>query len=141
MTQNKKSNAKLIHNLKKKIHLSYSPHKFILLHFWKCFFIQSSSFSSFVYNIVIIINTPTTINNQFQAVNAFKINIYTFIFLFLFLTHKPIPFTSSLISSKISTFFISKFISLLKLFKFMILGQDWVDNFHYKVIWHEPHQI
>ena len=93
-----------------------------------CITISSSSSSS-IYNIVIGFNTPTTMNNQFEAFNASKINIY--IFIYLFLTHTNyFPFTFSLITSQNPNFLILKFINLLMLLKFMILGQEQVCNFH-----------
>ena len=42
------------------------------------FTLSPSSFSS-IHNIVIVINTPTTMNNQFKAINAPK-NQFTLIF-------------------------------------------------------------
>ena len=52
------------------------------------------------YNIAIVIKTPTTMNNKFQALNAPKINIYIFISSF---------FTHTLFSFQ----FISYFIQIL----------------------------
>ena len=84
--------------------------------------------SFFIYNITIVINTFTTMNNQFQALNAPKINIY--IFILLFFTHKNhFLFTSFLFHPKIPSFYL-KILSLFELLKFMILGQEQVNNFH-----------
>lgn len=71
----------------------------ITIIFFKWVFYSSSSSSTFIYNIAIVIKTPTTINNQFQALYAPKINIQ--IFIFSFFTHiNHFPFTLFPISSK-----------------------------------------
>ena len=38
----------------------------------------STSSSSIIYKIVIAINTPTTMNNKFEALNASKIELHSF---------------------------------------------------------------
>ena len=67
-----------------KFHFSYSPHKFKLftkmpLIFFlskMSFFTLSTSSSSRIYKIASAINTPTTMNNQFEVLNAPKINLH-----------------------------------------------------------------
>ena len=77
-------------------------------HYYLFFFVRnwyftlSSSSPSSIYKIVIVINTPTTMNNQFEALNATKINFHScyllsyelkttffFHFLSLFFQRKP----------------------------------------------------
>ena len=89
------SNAKLTHDFWN-IHLLYSPQKFklftkisLVFFFENAYFTRSSSSSSFIYNIVIVINTPTTMNKLFQTLNALKINIFIILISY---THKPLPF-------------------------------------------------
>ena len=71
---------------------------FLFYFFENKFFILPSSFSSCIYNIVIAINTPTTMNNRFDALNAHK-NRFWLLSHFLW-TKNNISFTFSLYSSK-----------------------------------------
>ena len=61
MTQNLKSN-----------YLRKCHHFFFSFFFENAYFTPLSSSSSSIHNIVIYINTPTTMNNQFEALNAPK---------------------------------------------------------------------
>ena len=111
ITQNLKLNKKLFHNFFLDFSFlsqNYSPEKFGLftkmsLHFLFFFenscFTQSSSSSSFsfIYKIVIVINT-WTINKQFEALNASKQNLDLNILISY--THKPFSFHFSFTSSQ-----------------------------------------
>ena len=88
MSQNSKSNTKITHDFFGTFIFLIHPKSSDYCLENGCF-PQSSSSLYFIYNIVIVSNTPTTMNKQFQALNAPKINIY--IFIFLFLTHPKIP--------------------------------------------------
>ena len=53
--------------------------KFFHFYFFKnCIFALSTSSSSSIYKIDITINTPTTMNNQFEALNAPQIDLHFF---------------------------------------------------------------
>ena len=71
----------------------------IIIFFENKIFTLSSSSSSSIYNIVIAINTPTTLNNQFKALNAPKNRFRLLLSHFLW-TKNNISFTFSLYSSK-----------------------------------------
>lgn len=84
LTQNSKSNLKLTYVFFWIFRLPYSPHKFILftkmpLVFFFLFendiFTLSTSSSSNIYKISITINTSTTMNTQFEALNAPQIDL------------------------------------------------------------------
>ena len=84
MTQDKKSNIILTFDFLKLSFALFTPeirtiHENTITLFSfenECFTLSSSSFSS-IYNITIAINTPTTMNNQFEALNAPKNQIST----------------------------------------------------------------
>ena len=68
--------------------------------FWKLFFFTLSTSSSLsIYKIVIAINTPTTMNNQFEVLNAPK-NRFTLFYSQFLWTKNNISFTFSPYSSK-----------------------------------------
>ena len=100
-------------------------HKNIIIFFSKMFF-YSIIFIFFFY-LQHCHQYRTTMNNQFQALNAPKINIY--IFIFLFVTHTISLSFHLLFHPKILNFFNSKFIILLELRRFIILSQERVCNF------------
>ena len=66
--------------------LPYSPHKFTLFtkmplvffSFRNDIFTLSTSSSSCIYKIVVAINTSTTMNNQFEALNVPQIDLHFF---------------------------------------------------------------
>ena len=82
MTQNLKSNTKLTHDAfgtficpvhhKSLDYLRKCNYYFYFYFFENKIFTLSSSSSSSIYNIFIAINTPTTMKNQFEALNAPK---------------------------------------------------------------------
>ena len=86
MTQNSKSTTKLTYDFFWNFHFLYSPHKFklftkiplIFFRFENRLFTLSTSSSSSIYKIVIDINTPTTMNNQSEALNAPQIDLHSF---------------------------------------------------------------
>lgn len=65
-------------------------------------FTQSSSSSSIIYNVIIVINTLITMNNQFQTLYAPRNRDILFVSFFLFTNHFSVNF--SLISSQNPTF-------------------------------------
>lgn len=118
---NSKSNAKLTHGFFKFIFVIVTLEVWIIFESTIICFFENGCFtrlyssSAFIYNIDIVINTSTTMTKQFQTLNAPKINIYMFIFLFI--THtNHFSFTSSLISSQISYFY-------FKIYKFTRITQ------------------
>ena len=82
MNQNSKSNTNLTHDFlgificpvhRKSLDYSRKCHYFFLyFSFENEHFTLLSLFSSSIYNIVITMNTPTTMNNQFEALSALK---------------------------------------------------------------------
>ena len=87
-TQNSKSTTKLTY-IFLDIFLSYPPHKFrlfmkiplnfyFILFFKNDIFTLSTSTTSSIYKIVIVFNTPTTMNNQFEALNLPQIDLHFF---------------------------------------------------------------
>ena len=109
MTQNLKSNTKMTCFSKTFIcHIHPKSSNYIRKYhyFFSFFFLKMSvllihpHLPHLFYNIAIVIKTPTTMNNKFQALNAPKINIYIFISSF---------FTHTLFSFQ----FISYFIQIL----------------------------
>ena len=85
------------------------------------FFTLSSSFSSSICNIVISINTQTTMYNQFEALNAHKNRFLLLLSHFLW-TKNNISFTFSLYSSKNPKILILNFLRFIEPFKLMIRG-------------------
>ena len=131
MTQNLKSNTKLTH-IFFELWLSLSPPKFRLftkmpsLFFENAYFTLSSSSSSNIHNIVIAINTPTTMNNQFEALNAPK-NRFTLFYSQFLWTKNNIFFTFSPYSSKKLKILILNFLWFIEPLKLTILW--WVTFF------------
>ena len=84
-------------------------------------FTLSPSSSSSNYKIFIVNNTPTTMNNQFEALNAPKIDLHS-----LFLTCYELKTTSLSfclhIHPKNSSFWFKFFLWLIEPFKHTILG-------------------
>jgi len=82
LPQNSKSNTKLTYDFFEfficPIHPKSSQYlrkcHYFFFSFENGFFTLSSSSSSSIYKIAIDINTPTTMNNQFEALNATKID-------------------------------------------------------------------
>ena len=78
MTQNLKSNTKVTHVFFIELWLASFTPKVQIIHgngitfFLNAYFTLSLSSSSSIHNIVIAINTPTTMNNQFETLNAPK---------------------------------------------------------------------
>ena len=96
----------------------------------------SSSYSSTIFNISTTINTPTTMNTQFEALNA---QILIFTPPISFHMHKNyISFNSSLYSSKPSPpppkDFDSKLCKVHRPFKLMILDHQRVSRFRGEVL-------
>ena len=92
MTQNLKSNTKLAHVFLGTLTCLFQPqssdysrkrHHFFFFFFENANFTLSPSFFSSIYNIVIVINTPTTMNIQFEALNAPKNRFTLFLSQFL----------------------------------------------------------
>ena len=91
MTQNSKSDTKLIHDSFLKISFDLFTLKVWIIYentssfffSWNKHFTLPSSYSSSIYNIVIAINKPTTMKNQFGALNAYKNQFSLFISHFL----------------------------------------------------------
>ena len=80
MIQNLESTPKVIHAFLKLLFTLFTIevrviHENTIIIFFlenECF-THSSSSLSFIYNIVVAISTPTTMNHQFQALSALKI--------------------------------------------------------------------
>ena len=112
MTQNLKSNTKVTHVFFIELWLASFTPKVQIIHgngitfFLNAYFTLSLSSSSCIHNIVIVINTPTTMNNQFEAFNAPK-NRFT-LFLSQFLWIKNISLLSLNIHPKKTQDFDSK---------------------------------
>lgn len=141
ITQNLKLNTKLFHDFffgffifvtklfTRKVLIIHENVITFFIFFENSCFTQSSSSSSssFIYKVVIIINT-WTINKQFEALNASKQNLDLNIRISY--THKPFSFHFLFYFIPKSQIFISKFICLLELLKFLTLGQERVSNFY-----------
>ena len=128
MTQNLKLNKKLTHVFLELWLASFTP-KVQIIHenaitfflFENAFLTLSPSSSSSIHNIVIAINTPTTMNNQFEALNVLK-NWFT-LFLSQFLwTKNNVSFTFSPYSSKNPKILILKFLWFIEPLKLTILS-------------------
>ena len=94
LTQNSKSNTNLTSPSFLYIFALFTPHiqiiyENIINFFLNSFFTLLTSSSSSTYKIAIAINTPTTMNNQFEALNAPKIDLHSH-----FLTYYEIKTTS-----------------------------------------------
>ena len=120
LTQNSKSTTKLTHAFFLTFSLSYSSHKFRLftkmsliffLIFENSIFTFSTSSSSNIYKNVIVNNTPTTMKNQFEVLNALQIDLH-----FFFLNSYELKTTSFSLSlyihKKKTQYFDSKFFML-----------------------------
>ena len=114
MTQNLKSNTKLTHvffgTLTCLFHPQSSDYSWKCHHFFfeNAYFTLSPSSSSSIHNIVIAINTPTTMNNQFETLNAPKNRFTLFLSQFLW-TKNNISLLSLHIHPKKTQDFDSKF--------------------------------
>ena len=120
MTQNLKLNTKLNHLFFGTLTCIFHPqssdysrkcHHFFFFFFENAYFTLSPSSSSSIHNIVITINTPTTMNNQFEALNAPKNRFTLFLSQFLW-TKNNISFTFSTYSLKKTQDFDSKIFML-----------------------------
>ena len=128
MTQNLKSNTKLTHvffgTLTCLFHPQSSDYSRKCHHFYfffkNAYFTLSPSYSSNIHNIAIAINTPTTMNNQFEALNAPKNRFTLFLSQFLWIKNN-ISFTFSPYSSKKPKIFILKYLWFIEPLKLTIL--------------------
>lgn len=126
MTQNSKSNTKLTYDFFLEIAFALFTQKFRLstkmplIFFRKWLITLSTSSSSSIYKIAIAINTPTTMNNQFEILNAHKINLH----LFFLITYelKTIYLSLSLYIHKKTKILILKFLWFIEPLKLTILG-------------------
>ena len=97
------------------------PSLFFLFFFENTYFTLSPSYSSSIHNIVIAINTLTTMNNQFEALNAPKIDLH-FLFSQFLWNKNNISLLSLHIHPKKPKILILKFLWFIEALKVTILG-------------------
>ena len=134
--------------------LFYSSQKFrlfmkilLLLFFPKIFVLINHPYLPLLYTIIdIFINTPTTMKNQFEALNELKTNIFISVFLFLIhINNFPFHFFCYFILK--SQLFYFKFYKLIKSYSSscFLVKNEWVTFINKLCAFgeakYEPHRI
>ena len=115
-------------------HLSYSPHKFGLFLKMPLLFFYFRKYMFYSIILIFLFYLQHCHFHQYtsdheQPISSSKFTKNQHLHLHISYTHKPFPFHFISYFIPKSQLFISKFLSLIELFKLIIIGQERVDNF------------